>query len=181
MNIKNEGFIKIFEPSFCFIFRIFVVFTFAWIQSGVPYGASFFYWRKEIVQVDLFNTLNMVAKSKENFLETLQKNLYPHKNDKMFSSVATLRRFCATWVKKSFLAFRRIDGHASHWRTHGCARGNCASPLDLYWRSKHAQLRARPFDARQSIPLIQKMLLNYLIANVAEKLDNMAFCWKTWK
>ena len=47
---------------------------------GVPYGPNFFYWLKEIVQEYLLNTLNVVVKWKEKFLEALKQSLYLHKN-----------------------------------------------------------------------------------------------------
>ena len=40
---------------------------------------TIFYWRKELVRVDLSNTFSMVMKSIENFLETLQKKFYLQK------------------------------------------------------------------------------------------------------
>ena len=39
----------------------------------------FFYWRKELVWADLLNTLNMVVKCVENFLQSFGKKFYPKK------------------------------------------------------------------------------------------------------
>ena len=42
----------------------------------MSYGHNYFYWRKELHYADLFNTLNMVVKSIENFLEALEKKFH---------------------------------------------------------------------------------------------------------
>ena len=39
----------------------------------------------------------------------------------------------------------------------------------IFWRAARAQLRVRPFSARQSILLIKEMLFDYLIAIVSSK------------
>ena len=41
---------------------------------------TIFLLAKELVQADLLDTLNMVVKSIEKFLETVEKRLYFHKN-----------------------------------------------------------------------------------------------------
>ena len=57
-----------------------VCFHFPAIYSDVStVWSRFFYWRKEQVQTDLLNTLNMVMKPIENFLEALQKKFYLQK------------------------------------------------------------------------------------------------------
>ena len=43
------------------------------------YMSKTFYWRKELIKADLSNTLNMLANSIENVLETLQKKFYLQK------------------------------------------------------------------------------------------------------
>ena len=47
---------------------------------GAPYGPNFFHWRKELVQEYLLNTLNVVEKWKENFLEAFEQRMFLHKN-----------------------------------------------------------------------------------------------------
>ena len=84
-DIRNESFIKIFQhsspTSASFLGTSWTSLLLEYNPIGVPYNCGF-YWRIERVQLDLFNTLNMVERSFEHFLETLEKNLYLHKNHK---------------------------------------------------------------------------------------------------
>ena len=78
---KKWGFVRIFQPDFeLHFFKISIFFTFPDIKSDwCVVRSRFFYWRKELGQADLSDTLNMFVKSTENVLEAFETKLQPKK------------------------------------------------------------------------------------------------------
>ena len=68
-----------------------------YIIQSVFHMVKIFYWRKQVVKVNLSHTLNMFIKSIGSFLETLQKTF--------FSKNITIHRNFNPFVQKCYLHF----------------------------------------------------------------------------
>ena len=56
---KNRGVVYVFANTFWLVYRV----------------VTIFYWRKDLGQADLWDTLNILVKSTENFLEAFEKKI----------------------------------------------------------------------------------------------------------
>ena len=90
---KKGGFVRksqpVLNPMF---FKNQDIFTFPGIKSDwFVVWSWFLYWREELVWADLPNTLNMVVKCVENFLQPFEKKFYPKKQGLVRRSQPVLR------------------------------------------------------------------------------------------